>query len=141
VLKKGKGGNNVTSTLQEKKSELRTLELGDTVICSNGNQYEFIRMKRDKFIGKRNGVNYDIPAAMFESVKHKAAKETFDTSSLKEGDLFYILNSKQQPILFSFKYAISSTRIMAINPVTSTSMRIDNDLVKGNVRDLTNERS
>lgn len=119
----------------EKKLSMRELETGDIVLLTNGNEYEFIRLKQSKFLGKRNGVTYDIPIAMFDSCVAKLEKEKFDASTLKENDLFYILNSKQEPVVFRFQYMLNVNKVKAKNPATGQDYRIPSDIIEGNIMD------
>jgi hypothetical protein len=124
-------------TTTEKISALRQLELGDIVLCTNGNEYEFIRLKQSKFIGKRvGGPTYDIPVEMFVEMVRKSDKVAFDPSTLQQGDLFYVLNGKQELLLYKYKYMINADKLMAENPVTSQGVRIPATMVKGSVREL-----
>lgn len=123
-------------TTAEKKSKLKRCKIGDTVLCTNGHEYEFVRMKQSKFIGKRRGVAYDIPVEMFTTVVKEAEAVEFDPHTLREGELLYILNNKQEPVIYKFKYMINANKIMATNPITGTGVRIDSSLVKGAVQEL-----
>jgi hypothetical protein len=126
-------------TTIEKRRVLRELNMGDVVCCVNGQEYEFVRLKQTKFIGKRMGVAYDIPLEMFAEVASRSEKVAFDVHSLKEGDLFYITNSKQEATIFRFKYMISPTKVMAENPITNTGVRISPTMIIGSVIDLSRE--
>lgn len=120
----------------EKRAALRELNLGDVVKCSNGHEYEFIRLKKSKFIGKRSGQSYDIPVEMYRELVRKAEKTAFDPHTLEQGELFYILNPKQEAILYRFKYMINAERIMAENPVTGGGVRMPAQMAVGSVNDL-----
>lgn len=120
----------------EKKLILKECKMGDIVLCSNGHEYEFVRLKQAKFIGKRRGTAYDIHIEMFVKVVKETEDVAFDPHTLREGDLLYILNSKQEAVIYKFKYMINANRVMATNPITGTGVRIDSSLVKGAVHDL-----
>lgn len=124
-------------TIAEKKRSMQDIQTGDTVLLINGNEYEFIRLKQKKFIGKRNGVTYDIPVEMFDSVVKVADKKPFDVSTLQENDLFYILNAKQEPIVFRYQYMLNVDKVKAKNPATGQDYRISSDMIEGNIMDWT----
>lgn len=121
---------------QQKKIALRQLDMGDIVKCTNGKEYEFVRMKQSKFIGKRDGSSYDVPVEMFVELVRKAEKTRFDPSSLQEGELFYILNNKQEPICLRFKYMINASKIQAENPVTGQGYRVSTEMAEGSIREF-----
>lgn len=123
-------------TTAEKKNRLRRCKMGDVILCTNGHEYEFVRMKQAKFIGKRRGVAYDIHIEMFVEVVKESEEIAFDPHTLREGDLLYILNSKQEAVIYKFKYMINADRVMATNPITGTGVRIPSSLVKGAVLEL-----
>lgn len=116
--------------------ELRQLDYGDIVQCTDEKEYEFLRLKRTKFVGKHDGVFYDVPIKMFKEVVRKAIDYPFDIHSLQEGDLFYTLNNKLEATIFRFKYMINANRVQAENPVTGGGYRIDSSLIKGNVKEF-----
>lgn len=120
----------------EKKAALNGVNLGDIIRCSNGKEYEFIRLKQAKFLGKNNGVTYDIPIEMFVEVARRSNKVPFDVTTLREGDLFYIMNNTQEPICYRFKYMINANKVQAENPVTGQGARMGAHMVVGTVRSL-----
>lgn len=123
-------------TDNQKREILNLLGMGDIVLCTNGKQYEFVRMKKTKFIGKRDGATYDVPYQMFVEVVSRQQNTRFDSSQLQKGELFYILNNKQEAVVFRFKYMINADKVMAENPVTNTGVRVGAGLVKGRVSEL-----
>lgn len=120
----------------EKIMALRQLDMGDIVRCTNGKEYEFVRLKQTKFIGKRDGGTYDVPVEMFVELVRKSEKVPFDVSSLKEGDLFYFLNNKQEAIVLRFKYMINANKVRAVNPVTDQGYSLSADMVEGNIKEF-----
>lgn len=121
---------------EAKYHALRELDYGDIVQCTNGKEYEFLRLKRTKFVGKHDGIFYDVPIEMFKEVVRKAMDHPFDVHSLQKGDLFYILNNKLEATVFRFKYMINADRVQAENPVTGGGYRIDSSLIKGSVKEF-----
>lgn len=123
-------------TTQQKRTALNQLNMGDIIRCSNGKEYEFVRLKKTKFLGKRDGATYDVPVELFMELVRKSEKAPFDPSVLKEGDLFYILNNKQEAILLRFKYMINADKVQAENPVTEQGYRVSASMIEGNVREF-----
>jgi hypothetical protein len=128
------GGNVMQAHIA--RAALNKVNLGDIVRCSNGKEYEFIRLKKSKFLGKRDGTIFDVAVELFVEIAQWSNKTQFDASSLQEGELFYILNSKQEPVCLRFKYMINANRIMAENPVTSQGYRLSVELAEGTIRSL-----
>lgn len=124
-----------------KFNQLALLSLGDKVLCSNGETYEFIRLKKTKFLGKRSGQTFNIPVSMFVEVVEKGESTLFDVTSLKEGDLFYTLDARKNPVLYRFKYMINSNKVMAENPVTRTGVRMPAEIVEGSIHDFTKQQA
>lgn len=120
----------------DKLNTLHGLSLGDVVKCTDGREYEFIRMKQKKFIGKNRGQAYDIDARMFVELIRKAEKVPFDPNVLQEGELFYVLDNKQTATIYRFKYMINSNRVKAENPITGGSVTVPSTMVEGAVNDL-----
>lgn len=120
----------------EKKRTLRSLDMGDIIKCTNGKEYEFIRMKRDKFLARRDGGMYDVPAQMFDQLVRKSEQERFNPSELQEGELFYILNAQQEAIVLRFQYMINVDKVHAENPITKQGYTLAAHMVKGAVREL-----
>lgn len=120
-------------SLNEKRKALLELNLGDTVRLTNNQEYEFIRVKQSKFIGKRNGAMYDIGIINLMEIVEKSDGAIFDASNLKEGDLFFTLNNQHEPIVFRFKYMINSNRVSAENPFNEMGYTVDCSMIKGMV--------
>lgn len=119
-----------------KKNTLRGLKIGDVVLCTNGKEYEFVRLKQSKFIGKSAGATYDIPVEMFTEVVRRTEKIAFDVTRLQEGELFYTLDNKQTATIYRFKYMINADKVMAENPVTRTGVRMPASMVEGSIKEL-----
>lgn len=126
----------MSTTVASKREELKSVQMGDVVQLTNGNQYEFIRLKQTKFLGKRDGLTYDVPVALFDKVISESKKEQFDPRSLDEGELFYVLNGQREAVVYRFKYMINVNKVMAENPVTGQGYRIGASMVEGSVRSL-----
>jgi len=109
---------------------------GDKVKCTNGEIYEFIRLKRTKFIGKNEKGTYDIPIQMFVEIVEKAGPKKINQSykRLKEGDLFYIKKG-DDAIVYSY-IEMSNGRIIGKNPVHGGRTRIDIGLYGGKITEL-----
>lgn len=122
--------------IKEKLRILSSLKLGDIVRCINDKDYEFIRMKKAKFIGRRYGTSYDIPVEMFSTIVRLSDKTPFDASQLQEGELFYVLNNKKEAIIYHFKYMINANKVMAENPITGVGARIPSSMAAGTVREM-----
>lgn len=113
---------------------------GDKILLKNGNVYEFVRIKRTKFIGSKDGLNYDIPLEAFKEIVEKAPPKKINQSykKLKVNDLF-IIKVKDDAILYSF-LEIANGRIIGINPLNNTKTRIDIGLYVGTLNEVKKNR-
>jgi hypothetical protein len=113
---------------------------GDKILLTNGEVYEFVRVKRTKFIASKDGLNYDIPLGAFKEIVEKAPPRKINQSykKLKENELF-IINVKDNACLFSF-VEISNGRIIGINLLNNTRTRIDIGLYVGTLNEVKKNR-
>ncbi|WP_425203646.1 hypothetical protein [Priestia megaterium] len=117
--------------------ELMNCTEGTKVELTTGDVFEFVRLKRTKFIGKRDGQNYDIPVQMFKKVIGTAPKKELNKSyeSLTKNELFYIKDNKGNALIFKFD-EIKNNKIIGVNPVSGTKTRIDVALYVGKVSEI-----
>jgi len=117
--------------------ELMNCTEGTKIELTTGDVFEFVRLKRTKFIGKRDGQNYDIPVQMFKKVVGAAPKKQLNKSyeSLTKNELFYVKDNKGNALLFKFD-EIKNNKIIGVNPVSSTKTRIDIALYVGKVSEI-----
>ena len=114
---------------EEKKVELLGTPIGSTVVLTNGDSYELIKVNRKNFVGKNltDGRNYNIPIRMFvkvtETKKIEPKKINKDYLKLNEGD-YFIINYKNNPTIFKF-VKLNTKNILAVNPITGGRIRID----------------
>lgn len=118
------------------KNNILYAELGDKIKLKNGSIYEFVKMKRTKFIGKKDGQMYDIPMDMFLEIVEKGEKPKLnnDYKTLRQGELFYI-NKNDKALLFKFE-EIKNGKIVGINPIGNVRTTIDVGLYGGKVSDI-----
>jgi hypothetical protein len=111
-------------------------DAGDMVKLTNGKIYEFVKLKRTKFIGKVGGNMYDIPVSMFVEIVEKAPPKKLDDGykKLKKGELFFI-EKNDRAIVFKFE-EMKNGKIMGINPITKGLTKIDASLYAGKVSEL-----
>lgn len=124
--------------VERKVNELKTLSEGSIIELYNGKKATFKRMKRSKFVAEMDGKLYDIPVQAFGKiieVKHEVVEEVKNEEwkTLKEGEFFYILEQrKSYALLFKFK-GIVRNKIIGINPINNTEVKIDPALFVGKV--------
>jgi hypothetical protein len=114
---------------EEKKTELLGTPIGSTVLLTNGDTFELVKVNRTKFVGKNlnDNRNYNIPITMFvkvtETKKIEPKKLNKDYLKLNEGD-YFIIKYKDVPTIFKF-VKMNTKNILAINPITGGRIRID----------------
>lgn len=110
---------------------------GDKVQLTNGDVFEFVRLKRTKFIGKKDGQSYDIPVQMFVKIVENAEPKKLNDSykSLNSGELFYIIGKNDDALIFKFK-EMKDGRIIGTNVIHGGRTRIDCGLYGGKVSEL-----
>lgn len=124
--------------VEGKIKELKNLSEGDKIELVNGKTAIFVRLKQKKFIAKMDNVNYDVPVGMFSKLIEKSSSEykeevNDEWKTLKEGEFFYILEQrKSYALLFKFK-EIRRNKIVGINPINNTEVKIDPALFVGKV--------
>lgn len=108
---------------------------GDKVELKSGKVFEFVKLKRTKFIGRADGALYDIPVDAFKRIIEKAQPKQIPQSykALKSGDLFWI--NKDGAFLFRF-VEIKNGRIIGINVADGGRSRIDIALYGGTINEL-----
>lgn len=111
-------------------------DMGDKVLCKDGNIYEFVKLKRTKFIGRNEQGSYDIPVTWFVEITEKAPPKKLNQSykKLKEGELFYIVQGDDAKV-FAFIELVNG-KIMGLNPITKSKTRIDIQLYGGKMTEL-----
>lgn len=108
---------------------------GDKVKLKNGNVYEFVKLKRTKFLGKNEKGLYDIPVSAFVEIVEKAEIKVNDGyKKLRKGQLFYI-DKGGNAIVFIYE-EMKRGRIIARNPITGGLAQIDTSLYGGKVSEL-----
>lgn len=108
---------------------------GDKVKLTNGKIYEFVKLKRSKFIGKNENGMYDIPVSMFAEIVEKVEiKINNGYKKLKKGELFFI-NKNDTAVVFIFE-ELKNGRIFAENPIHGGKTRIDVGLYGGKISEL-----
>lgn len=122
--------------LNDKKRVLSQLNIGDVVKCVDGKDYEFVSVKRTKFVGKHGTAAYSIPIEWFVDVVERKKQPTFDPNNIREGELFYIVDEKGRAIVYRFQYMMNHDRIFAKNPISGTDTRIDVALYAGKIDEL-----
>lgn len=131
----------MSTTREDKWLEVAQLNEGDRIKLNHGDKvYEFVRLKRTKFIATHNGQAYDIPVGMFGervgkvNVRDRQEKLLNEVQSLEKGEMFYIVQ-KGDLILFRFS-EYKGGRIHGYNPKTNARVKIDTSLYGGKVSDL-----
>jgi hypothetical protein len=119
-------------TIEQMKLVLE-LNAGDTVLLTNGQTAEFVKLNVKKFVGIMGGNNYVIPISMYkETIKRidtekanleKSKKQSIILKALKKGDWFYIVKNGDA-ILYKFD-SINTKTIVGINPVGNISTKIN----------------
>lgn len=118
---------------------LQTLSEGDKIELFNGDVMEFVRLKQKNFIAIMDGKQYNVPVAMFSKLIEKATTKPVkvvneEWKTLKQGEFFYILEQKKSyALLFKFK-SIVRGKIIGINPINDTEVKIDPALYVGKVK-------
>lgn len=109
---------------------------GDKIRTTSGTEYEFIKLKRTKFIAKNEKGTFDIPVEFFKEIIEKAPPKKIPTSykKLQIGDLFYI-TVKDDILMFSF-VEIANGRIIGKNLSHGGRTKIDISLYGGNLSEL-----
>lgn len=118
-------------TETEKLIEIYKLQPGDKIKLTTGQEAEFVRLKKTRFVGLILGVSYDIPITMFDRVLEKAAPAPESPKvtgvdiapKLKPGDWFYI-NNRNRAEVYIFK-EIHGTKIIGLVPFDNQAVRID----------------
>ena len=84
--------------------ELFSCSVGDIVECTDGREYEMIKINRVRFLARdiEDGVVYRIPFEMFLKVVSRKVIDFDKIDSLKPGDLF-LINDRRGAILFKFE--------------------------------------
>lgn len=138
--------NQELDKLQEaavKYDKLAKLKRGTIVLATNGDEVEFIALKRKNFQGtsKKDGKTYNYPVAMFVKVISEPKvdpSKVEEWKNLQEGELFYI-NHKNNALLFKFEKLVQRRNkivIQGINISNKIPTDIDTSLYGGKVSDL-----
>lgn len=113
----------------EKLEKMSELNRGDIIKVRSGEEVEFVRLKRKKFLGIIDGTTYDIPVNAFDKVLERNEiniDEKLD--KLTPGDYFYIESNRGgNALLFKFK-KMRGNKIIGINPISKSNTRIDKEL-------------
>ena len=124
---------------------LKEVAVGTRILLNNGQVAEFVEMKRTKFTGLINGKRYSIPiTAIVKIVDSSYNEDDFDNivekkqpinqtsedkqkllRSLKKGEYFYINSGKRQNAELYLFECIEKNKIIGINPITKSRVRID----------------
>jgi hypothetical protein len=109
---------------------------GDKIKTKSGRIYEFVKLKRTKFIAKNDEGTYDIPVELFDEIIEKAPPKKLNQTykKLQSGDLFYCI-IKDDIVIFSF-VEIANGRIIGKNLTHGGRTRIDISLYGGNLAEL-----
>lgn len=116
-------------------TELSRLNNGDTVLLSTGQECEFIRLKRKRFIGIIDGTSYDIPVSQFEEVL-KIKEQVPADEKLKEvkaGDLFYIERKGNAELLIFKQLKPDGRTIVATNPIDKGRITLDKSMFEAKI--------
>ena len=118
-----------TKVNPDKLSEVSKLNRGDIIKLKSGEEVEFIRLKRKKFLGIIDGTTYNIHVNSFDKVLEKAKDNTEENiNKLEAGDYFYIESNRGgNALLFKFK-RMKNNKIIGINPISNSRTRIDKAL-------------
>jgi len=125
----------------EKFNALAELNQGDKLQISNGEEVEFVRLKRKKFIGVIKGQTYDIPVQMFTKVLEKVDieeeqnKKDKEIATLQKGEYFYIKSNSGEALLFQFE-SVKGDKIIGKNIITGVGTRISKVMYEGKVSNL-----
>ena len=113
---------------------------GDKVLLNNGSVYEFVKVKRTKFLAKKDNSFYDIPISAFKEIIEKAPPKKINQSykKLKEND-FFIIDVKENACLFTF-VGIENGRIIGINVLNNMRTKIDIGLYVGTLNEVKKNR-
>ena len=118
------GAVQITSDSLKRDKEFYSLEQGDKILLTNGEEMEFVRHKQVKFLAMMNGGTYDVPNKMFVKLISKAVKDDNWYRKLKKGDAFYIVKGAKDCVAFHFE-GIEAGKIIGIHPLTKARVRID----------------
>lgn len=119
---------------------------GDMVNLSNGEVAKVVRIKKTRFIGEINGMDFDISFNMVKSIvgqekeSEKGKEIDFkdipqlksDLKELKKGDFFYIpkeTRGKTNCLLFIFDEIKPSGKVVGTNPYTNGKVTIDKNFI------------
>jgi len=119
----------------DKLAEVSKLNRGDIIKLKSGEEVEFIRLKRKKFLGIIDGTTYNIHVNSFDKVLEEAEDNTEENiNKLESGDYFYIESNRGgNALLFKFK-RIKNNKIIGINPISNSRTRIDKSLFVDKVK-------
>lgn len=124
----------------EKLDTLSKLSMGDKIELRDGSEYEFIRLKRTRFIGRslEDDVSYDIHVNSFNEVLERTEDNTEEEiRSLNPGELIYI-NDKGSPVLLRYK-RMKGEKLICSNVISGGRVKVDPELYVGKVKDLKEE--
>ena len=116
--------------------ELFSCSVGDIVECTDGREYEMIKINRVRFLARdiEDGVVYRIPFEMFLKVVSRKVIDFDKIGSLKPGDLF-LINDRRGAILFKFE-KFEKGNIIGVNPLTGTKGMIAKSIFACKVDEL-----
>jgi uncharacterized protein YjhX (UPF0386 family) len=119
----------------DKLAEVSKLNRGDIIKLKSGEEVEFIRLKRKKFLGIIDGTTYNIHVNSFNKVLEEAEDNTEENiNKLESGDYFYIESNRGgNALLFKFK-RMKNNKIIGINPISNSRTRIDKALFVDKVK-------
>ena len=120
-----------------KWTTLSRLGRGDKIRIRSGEIVEFQSLKQKNFTAKKSDGtlwNLDVNGFMELVEKAVAIDKTSNITTLKSGELFYILH-KDQVMLFKFEF-LKGNKIHAKNPVTNGKATMDVAMYSGRVSEL-----
>ena len=113
---------NLEGMEETKFSKLSKLNTGSIVLLTNGQEVEFIKLKRKYFQANINGECYNIPVQMFSKlIKEKKSNDGY--KKLKKGDLFMI-NHNGNALVFKFVKLNRKGDIVGANPISGQEANI-----------------
>ena len=120
-----------------KWTTLSRLGRGDRIRIRSGEIVEFQSLKQKNFTAKKSdGTLWNLDVNGFMELVEKATTidKTPDVTTLKLGELFYILH-KEQTVVFRFEF-LKGNKIHAKNPVTNGKATMDVAMFGGRVSEL-----
>jgi len=121
----------------EKKMKLSKLTTGDKIKLTTGEECEFVRLKRTRFIGIVDGKGYDIHVNSFDEVIEEVDQNVDEKiQDLEKGDLFYYISNSGDPMLLKFDGMKDEDIIKGINPISKGTIRLPVRMYGGKVDEL-----